>query len=277
MSDATELKIWTVGHSTRSLDELLQLLFKNRIEAVADVRSLPGSRKFPHFNAEELQLSLPVHRIEFVPFKLLGGRRKVRPDSPHTVWRHKAFRGYADYMDTEEFKRGIQTRNCNAARAGEPNANSRHVCRSCLVALSSFDDRGLSKIARRHGRTHYWSERECRSPIYIGCEHRERTIGVRSRIEMEIVGWIGTALVIAAYYPQIRHLYVEKCAWGISLATWWIWLVSSAFLLTYALLDGSTLFVWSRRSICLRSWSRSSSPKEAITFAPITCSVRRNR
>lgn len=60
---------------------------------------------------------------------------------------------------------------------------------------------------------------------------------------MEIVGWMGTALVIAAYFPQIRHLYVEKCAWGISLTTWWIWLVSSAFLLIYAALDSSILFV----------------------------------
>ncbi|HEX2639522.1 MAG TPA: PQ-loop repeat-containing protein [Pyrinomonadaceae bacterium] len=60
---------------------------------------------------------------------------------------------------------------------------------------------------------------------------------------MEIIGWIGTALVIAAYYPQIHHLYVERCAWGISLTTWWIWLVSSLFLLTYAFSDGSTLFV----------------------------------
>ena len=60
---------------------------------------------------------------------------------------------------------------------------------------------------------------------------------------MEIVGWVGTALVIAAYFPQIRHLYIEKCAWGISITTWWIWLVSSAFLLIYAALDGSILFV----------------------------------
>ena len=60
---------------------------------------------------------------------------------------------------------------------------------------------------------------------------------------MEIVGWMGTALVIAAYFPQIRHLYVEKCAWGISLTTWWIWLASSALLLTYAAMDDSILFV----------------------------------
>ena len=60
---------------------------------------------------------------------------------------------------------------------------------------------------------------------------------------MEIVGWTGTALVIAAYFPQIRHLYVEKCAWGISLATWWIWLASSILLLAYAAMEGSTMFV----------------------------------
>jgi uncharacterized protein with PQ loop repeat len=60
---------------------------------------------------------------------------------------------------------------------------------------------------------------------------------------MEIVGWMGTVLVIVAYYPQIRHLYVEKCSWGISLTTGWIWLLSSMFLLIYAFMGGSTLFV----------------------------------
>jgi uncharacterized protein (DUF488 family) len=100
-------KLWTIGHSTRSLDEFIDLLRSNVIQAIADVRSLPGSRKFPHFNAEELERSLPGHGIEYVPFKILGGRRKVRPDSLHTVWRHKAFRGYADYMDTQEFSEGI--------------------------------------------------------------------------------------------------------------------------------------------------------------------------
>src|SRR5687767_13578711 len=61
---------------------------------------------------------------------------------------------------------------------------------------------------------------------------------------MEIIGWVGTLLVIVAYYPQIKHLYVEKCAWGISLATWVIWLAASGFLLAYALLKGRTLFVF---------------------------------
>jgi uncharacterized protein (DUF488 family) len=107
MPRLSNVRVWTIGHSTRSLDEFVQLLRENNIEALADVRSLPGSRKFPHFNAEALTESLPAAGIEYIPFKLLGGRRKVRKDSPHTVWRHPAFRGYADYMDTDEFKRGI--------------------------------------------------------------------------------------------------------------------------------------------------------------------------
>lgn len=61
--------------------------------------------------------------------------------------------------------------------------------------------------------------------------------------DMEILGWAGTALVIIAYYPQIHHLFVEKCAWGISITTWMIWLAASSLLLTYALLGGDILFV----------------------------------
>jgi uncharacterized protein (DUF488 family) len=109
MKQFADITIYTIGHSTRSLDAFTDLLSKNHIEVVADVRSLPGSRKFPQFNAEALEVSLPEHGIEYIPFKQLGGRRKVRSDSPHTVWRHKAFRGYADYMDTEDFENGIET------------------------------------------------------------------------------------------------------------------------------------------------------------------------
>lgn len=99
--------MWTIGHSTRTLDEFVGLLQENSIKAVADVRSLSGSRKFPQFNAEDLAESLPAAGIEYIPFKQLGGRRKVSKDSPHTVWRHPAFRGYADYMDSEDFREGI--------------------------------------------------------------------------------------------------------------------------------------------------------------------------
>ena len=107
MSEQKELRIWTIGHSTLDLDEFLRLLTVNRIAAVADVRSYPGSRKFPHFGAAALEKSLGEIGVEYVPFKQLGGRRPSRADSPHTVWRNKAFRGYADYMDTDEFKSGI--------------------------------------------------------------------------------------------------------------------------------------------------------------------------
>ena len=107
MSNRSSIHIWTIGHSTRGADEFIALLNENSIEALADVRSFPGSRKFPQFNAEALAVSLPAAGIEYVPYKKLGGRRKARPDSPHTVWRNDAFRGYADYMDTDDFKKGI--------------------------------------------------------------------------------------------------------------------------------------------------------------------------
>jgi len=107
MKAGSGLTVWTIGHSTRELDELVGLLKENDIEAVADVRSFPGSRKFPHFNAEAMAVSLPAVGIEYIPFKQLGGRRKVRKDSPHTVWRNESFRGYADYMDTDDFRKAI--------------------------------------------------------------------------------------------------------------------------------------------------------------------------
>ena len=105
--DSEPTAIWTIGHSTRDITSFIDLVSANDIEAIADVRSLPGSRKFPQFNAEELAISLPERGIEYIPFKQLGGRRKARKDSPNTVWRHPAFRGYADYMETSDFKEGI--------------------------------------------------------------------------------------------------------------------------------------------------------------------------
>jgi uncharacterized protein (DUF488 family) len=107
MSGRSELEIWTIGHSTRTLAEFIGLLEQNRIEAVADVRSYPGSRRFPHFSREALEPALIEQGIEYEPICLLGGRRKARPDSPNTVWRNAAFRGYADYMETDEFEEGI--------------------------------------------------------------------------------------------------------------------------------------------------------------------------
>jgi len=99
--------LWTLGHSTRSAEELLALLAGEHIEALADVRRFPGSRKYPHFNADALARTLRAAKIAYEPFPELGGRRKPLPDSPHTAWRNDAFRGYADYMQTPEFAAGV--------------------------------------------------------------------------------------------------------------------------------------------------------------------------
>jgi len=100
--------LWTIGHSTRSLDEFIVLLQQSGIEALADVRHYPGSRKYPHFNVEPLRQSLHDAGTDYVSFTELGGRRKVQPDSPNTGWRSDAFRGYADYMQTDAFRAGIE-------------------------------------------------------------------------------------------------------------------------------------------------------------------------
>ena len=107
-SNPPDKNIWTIGHSTHSLDEFIAMLKSFNIECVADIRSYPGSRKFPQFNREALEISLPLNEIKYVHIKNLGGRRKVNPDSQNTVWRHPAFRGYADFMETGTFHEGIE-------------------------------------------------------------------------------------------------------------------------------------------------------------------------
>ena len=99
--------IWTIGHSTRTLDEFTQMLHSFSIKQLVDVRHFPGSRKYPHFNKDALMKSLPKAGIHYQHIEALGGRRKANADSPHTAWRHPAFRGYADYMQTQPFKDGI--------------------------------------------------------------------------------------------------------------------------------------------------------------------------
>ena len=95
--------LWTVGHSTHPIDELLDILDAHGITRIADVRRFPGSRAHPQFNPDALAASLAERGISYSPMPELGGRRKPRPDTTHTAWRNEAFRGYADYMDTPEF------------------------------------------------------------------------------------------------------------------------------------------------------------------------------
>ena len=99
--------IWTIGHSTRTLEEFLALLGEYRIEAVADVRRFPGSRRYPHFANEAMAKSLPEHGIGYQWIPKLGGRRKVHRDSPNTAWRNASFQGYADYTASAEFAEGL--------------------------------------------------------------------------------------------------------------------------------------------------------------------------
>ena len=101
-------QVWTIGHSTHTLEEFVAMLQSFKIEVVADVRSFPGSRRYPHFNKENLETSLRELGFEYIHLKDLGGRRKVSKDSINSNWRHPAFRGYADYMQTEDFKKAIK-------------------------------------------------------------------------------------------------------------------------------------------------------------------------
>jgi len=100
-------RIWTIGHSTRRIDIFLSLLEENGIKLVADVRMFPGSKRYPQFGRGALAESLGEHGIRYEHFPELGGRRKAKPDSKNTAWRNEAFRGYADYMETEDFRNGI--------------------------------------------------------------------------------------------------------------------------------------------------------------------------
>jgi uncharacterized protein (DUF488 family) len=100
--------IWTIGHSTRSLEDFLELLSAYSIEAVADVRRYPGSRRWPHFARDALDSALENRGLGYMWFPELGGRRTPSRDSLNTAWRSAAFRGYADYMATEAFAEGLE-------------------------------------------------------------------------------------------------------------------------------------------------------------------------
>jgi uncharacterized protein (DUF488 family) len=107
-SMSSDLSLWTIGHSTRTIDEFLDLLSSFRIGSLVDVRSFPGSRRYPHFNREILSASLTAAGVEYIHMPELGGRRKAKPDSLNMAWRNESFRGYADYMETEAFREGIE-------------------------------------------------------------------------------------------------------------------------------------------------------------------------
>jgi len=100
--------LWTLGHSTRAIQDLLALLAEHQIACLVDVRLVPASRRHPHFAKAALDRELHAAGIAYVHEPRLGGHRKPRPDSPNTFWRVDAFRGYADHMASTEFQAGLQ-------------------------------------------------------------------------------------------------------------------------------------------------------------------------
>jgi len=101
-------RIYTVGHSTRPVEELVELLQAHGIRTLVDIRTVPRSRKNPQFNRDTLPKTLARADIRYVHLPRLGGLRHARKDSANTAWRNASFRGYADYMQTDEFARGLE-------------------------------------------------------------------------------------------------------------------------------------------------------------------------
>ena len=100
--------LYTIGHSTRAWEEFVEVLKAHSVEALADIRSFPMSRRLPHFNRESLERNLPHAGIQYVWMKSLGGRRpRLLQDSPNVALRNQSFRNYADYMLTSAFQQGM--------------------------------------------------------------------------------------------------------------------------------------------------------------------------
>ncbi len=100
--------VWTIGHSTHANDDFIHILKAHEIKTLMDVRSFPGSRRYPQFNSSELSESLAGEGITYHHLPTLGGRRRTSPNSMNTAWRNPSFRAYADHMETVEFKQGTE-------------------------------------------------------------------------------------------------------------------------------------------------------------------------
>jgi uncharacterized protein (DUF488 family) len=146
------MTLYTVGHSTRSLDEFLALLAAHGVGLIVDVRRYPGSRRFPHFGRDTLSQSLAAAGIGYVHEPDLGGRRAPRADSPHTAWRSASFRAFADHMDSAEFAAALDRVLARAATSAS--------CLMCAEAVPWRCHRQLiadALVARAHQVRHILS------------------------------------------------------------------------------------------------------------------------
>jgi uncharacterized protein (DUF488 family) len=136
--------LYTIGHSTRPIDELIALLQQHAISTLVDIRSIPHSRRHPQFSKENLSTSLKRAGIAYRHMKSLGGLRKPGGASVNRAWRNDAFRGYADYMQTEEFERSVdelvgvaaQARTSIMCAEGAPARCHRSLVADALLARS---------------------------------------------------------------------------------------------------------------------------------------------
>jgi hypothetical protein len=165
--------IWTIGHSSRPLEDFLVLLASYAIENVADVRSFPGSRRYPQYGKAELSASLAERGLGYQWLPPLGGRRRVSPNSPNSGWRNASFRGYADYM--ARVRAGAAT----ADRSGILRTHRDHVCRSAVVALPSLLDCRRPDCAWDRGDTYPRCPTQRRSSDDIASTDRARRVELR--------------------------------------------------------------------------------------------------
>lgn len=100
-------RVWTVGHSTRSCEAFIALLKHHGVQAIADIRRFPGSRRLPQYMSEHLESSLAAHGIAYAWIESLGGRRKAPADAAPSAWRNASFRGYAEHLKSDEFAAGL--------------------------------------------------------------------------------------------------------------------------------------------------------------------------
>jgi uncharacterized protein (DUF488 family) len=107
-SNHQSCKLYTIGHSNHELADFLSILKQYKIETLVDIRTLPGSKRYPQFDQENLAPALKNEHIQYIYLKSLGGLRPTHKDSKNIAWHNASFRGYADYMETSEFETAIQ-------------------------------------------------------------------------------------------------------------------------------------------------------------------------
>ncbi len=134
---AERTTLWTIGHSTRTIAQFQELLVLNAISNLVDVRSYPGSRRYPQFNQAELCRGLRAVGVDYQHLTALGGRRKAQPHSKNTAWQNESFRAYADHMESDDFKQGVSVL-LEFARGGRTAVMCAEAlwwrCHRCLVA-----------------------------------------------------------------------------------------------------------------------------------------------